>query len=315
MSEPASPDTYGEHPHGYRLPDATHLGGVRLQVANLARSRAFYEGTLGMRVLEDDGRILTLTAHDDDAALVQLEEQSGVRPVPPQGRLGLFHFAILLPDEASLGRFVQHLATIGARAGSADHLVSQSIYLHDPDNLGIEVYADRPKSTWRRLGRELMMATDPLNIPALVNAAGRAPWTGMPRGTTMGHVHLRVGDLDEASEFFSEALGFDRMVWSYPGALFLAAGGYHHHLGTNTWAGPSTTSARPDEARLLEWTIRLPSAADVTAASESLKRAGHAVDWDPVEPAPAAFVTQDPWGTRVRLQTTAGASHRVGRMH
>ena len=125
----------------------------------------------------------------------------------------LFHFAILLPDRPSLGRFVRHLGDIGARAGAGDHLVSESLYLQDPDNLGIEVYADRPRVTWRRIGRELMMATDPLDIPGLIQAGGQLPWEGMPAGTTIGHVHLHVGDLQRAATFYSEALGLDRMVW------------------------------------------------------------------------------------------------------
>src|SRR5205085_6381729 len=145
--------------------------------------------------------VAVLAAHGDEAPLVVLEERTGVRPAPRRGRLGLYHFAILLPDRASLGRFMLHLGELGVRAGASDHLVSEAFYLQDPDNLGIEVYADRPRDTWRRVGRELMMATDPIDAAGLAQAAGGAPWRGMPAGTTMGHVHLHVGDIDTGSAF------------------------------------------------------------------------------------------------------------------
>jgi catechol 2,3-dioxygenase len=182
--------------------------------------------------------------------------------------------------------------------------VSESLYLHDPDNLGIEVYADRPRETWRRIGRELMMATDPLDVDGLMREAGSVQWNGLPDGTVMGHVHLRVGDLAGASSFYSDALGFDRMVWQYPGALFLAAGGYHHHLGTNTWAGEDATPPHGDEARLLEWTIELPDRAALDAARQSLAKSGYSVQ---LEGEKGTLLTNDPWGTQIRLQPAASS--------
>ena len=170
-AQPATPGSYGDAPSGYRLPEGTRLGRVRLQIADLVRSLAYYEGTLGLRVLGRDGSRAVLGSQRDDTPLVELHERPGVRPAPRRGRLGLYHFAILLPDRAALGRFVRHLGEIGERVGAADHLVSESLYLQDPDNLGIEVYADRPRNTWRRIGRELMMATDPLDVAGLVRAA------------------------------------------------------------------------------------------------------------------------------------------------
>ena len=299
-AQPATPGSYGEAPSGYRLPEGTRLGRVRLQIADLARSLAFYEETLGMRALRRDGSIAVLGPQRDDTPLVELHERPGARPAPRRGRLGLYHFAILLPDGAALGRFVRHLGEIGERVGAADHLVSESLYLQDPDNLGIEVYADRPRNTWRRIGRELMMATDPLDVAGLLRAAGTDLWAGLPGGTVMGHVHLHVGDLPAASAFFSEALGFDRTVWQYPGALFFGAGGYHHHLGTNTWAGSGATPPPAEEAQLLEWTIELPDAAGLDAAAESLVRAGNPAERD--GEAGGGLVTRDPWGTPIRLE-------------
>jgi catechol 2,3-dioxygenase len=214
-----------------------------------------------------------------------------------------------MPDRPSLGRFVRHLADTGVRAGAGDHLVSEAFYLTDPDGLGIEVYADRPRETWRRLGRELMIATDPVDVAGVVASGGDAPWTGMPNGTVIGHVHLHVGDIARGAEFFSNALGFDRITWRYPGALFLGAGGYHHHLGTNTWAGPGARTPAEDDARLLEWTIELPAVADVAAAAKSLTEAG-----DPVNSVQdGSIITRDPWGTAIRLVAVGlapDATHR-----
>lgn len=305
-AQPATRGSYGEAPRGYRLPEGTRLGRVRLQIADLARSLTYYEGTLGMRVLRRDGSTALLGPQGADTPLVELHERAGVRSTPRRGRLGLYHFAILLPDRPSLGRFAQHLGEIGERVGAADHLVSESLYLQDPDNLGIEVYADRPRSAWRRIGRELMMATDPLDVAGLVRDAGADPWTGMPEATVMGHVHLHVGDLAAASAFYSGALGFDRMVWQYPGALFLAASGYHHHLGTNTWAGSGAGPPAAEEAQLLEWTLELPDKQDLEAASRSLAGAGYSAEWDQEAGSGAALVTRDPWETYIRLEAARG---------
>lgn len=295
-AQPATPGSYGETPTGFRLPEATRIGRVALQVGDLARSLAFYEHVVGLRAVERDATHAVLAAHGDDRPLVELDARSGTRPVPQRGRLGLYHFAILLPDRASLGRFVRHLGEIGARAGASDHLVSEALYLQDPDGLAIEVYADRPPDQWRRIGRQLVMATDPLDVADLARAGGDTPWTGMPAGATIGHVHLHVGDLERAAAFYSAALGFDRVVWSYPGALFLSAGGYHHHLGTNTWAGSGARPASDDEAKLLEWTIELPETESVEAVAAALQSAGYAAERDGAD-----VVTRDPWGTKVRV--------------
>jgi len=301
------PGSYGEAPSTGRLPDATSLGPVVLQVSDLEQSVAFYERVLGLHVLSRangaaGGRVVLGVHHTTTPLLVLQAGRDGGSAIPAsRGRLGLFHFAILLPDRAALGRFVRHLASLGIRAGAGDHLVSEAFYLDDPDGLGIEVYADRPRTEWRRVGRELALATDPVDVPGLIAAAGSTPWGGMPSGTVMGHLHLHVGDLDQASAFYHDVLGFDRMVWSYPGALFLGAGGYHHHLGTNIWAGPTARPAAVDEARLLEWTIVLPSAAEVEAVAARLVRAGAPLTRDG---GAGDVVTRDPWGTTLRISAS-----------
>ena len=294
--EPATPGSYGRPPTGARLPDAARLGAVRLQVVDVGRSLDFYEGLLGLRVLARDDASVRLGAHGAEETLIELVEGPSARPAP-RGRLGLFHVAVLLPDRASLGRLVRHLAEAGVRLGAGDHLVSEAFYLDDPDGLGLELYADRPRSAWVRLGRELRMATDPVDAGDLLREAGDAPWRGMPGGATVGHVHLHVGDLAAADAFYAEGLGFVRTVWSYPGALFLAAGGYHHHVGVNTWAGPHAEPAREDEARLLAWTLRVPTDADVATVERGLATAGHAAERHGDD-----LVARDPWGTTVRVR-------------
>jgi catechol 2,3-dioxygenase len=293
---PAAPEPHGITAPGYRLPAATVVGAVRLLVSDLDRSVAFYERVLGLRTVERSAAAAALAPQNGSPVLVRLETAPGLRGIGRRGALGLFHFAILLPDRPALGRFVAHLAAIGMPAGMSDHLVSEAIYLNDPDGLGIEVYADRPRSSWEYTDGQLRMTTEPLAVRDLVAAGGGQPWTGMPEGTVMGHMHLHVGDLGIAEAFFHRALGFDKVVWNYPGALFLSAGGYHHHLGTNTWA-PAVPPA-VDQARLLSWDLVLPAEADITAAVASLERSGYEVERQGEQ-----ALARDPWGTTFRLVT------------
>jgi catechol 2,3-dioxygenase len=298
-SSPRLDFPYGVVPPDYRLPAESRVGIVRLLVSDLRRSVDYYERVVGFRVLDRADRRVVLGPENEHRPLLELHTGPNVRPLASRrGFLGLYHFAILLPTRADLGRFLRHLSLLGVRAGMSDHLVSEAIYLHDPDNLGIEVYSDRPRSAWRWQGAELEMATDPLDVADLLQAGGSEPWTGLPPGTVIGHVHLHVGDLEAASAFYHAGLGFDRMVWSYPGALFLSAGGYHHHLGTNTWAG-AAPSPGPLDARLLEWEIVVPTALDVTEAIDHLEQSGQRVARDP---AGGGAVGIDPWGTTVRVR-------------
>jgi len=277
-----------------RLPASTHIGTVRLQVADLERSIAYYTTLIGLRVLSSDDGTAVLGPHGDDTSLVALREKRGVARAPLRGAFGLFHFAILMPDRAALGRFAEHLTGRAVRVGMADHLVSEALYLTDPDGLGIEVYADRPRERWQYVGGELAMTTEPLDIASVIRSGRGEPWRGAPAGTTIGHMHLHVGDLDRASAFYHSALGLDRMVWSYPGALFMSAGGYHHHLGTNTWSpGPS---ANDSQARLLEWELVVPAASDASVAARNLRAAG----FDANE-TDSGWTVDDPWGTRLRI--------------
>lgn len=286
---------YGVAPGGFRLPDATTPGAVHLLVSDLERSLDYYTRVIGFDAERKGDHRAALTARGDDRPLVILRSQPGVRAAR-RGAFGLYHFAILVPDRAALGRFASHLVAQNARVGMADHLVSEALYLSDPDGLGIEVYVDRPRDSWQHRDRELVMTTDPLDISDVIAAGEGRAWDGLPKHTTIGHVHLHVGDLAVAEAFYHRALGFDKTVWSYPGALFLSAGAYHHHLGTNVWApGPAPAA---DQSRLLEWELILPSADDVIRAARSVKDAGYTADdsGDGVRVA-------DAWGTDVRLRT------------
>lgn len=287
----------GIRPPGFRLPDSTHIDGVRLQVADVDRSVEYYQTVLGMQVLNRSDGHADLGAEADGRALVRLAEKRGARPVPRRGMLGLYHFAVLLPDRQSLGRFIAHLGEIGAYAGMSDHLVSEAVYLTDPDGLGIEVYADRPASTWRLVDQQLEMATKPLDVASVTESAGGSRWDGMPAGTKIGHVHFHVGDIDEAARFYHVGLGLDKIVWSYPGALFMSAGGYHHHVAVNTWAA-GAPKASDDDARLMDWELVVPDSDAVQAAAASVATAGFNVDRDG-----DVMVASDPWGIRVRLRS------------
>jgi catechol 2,3-dioxygenase len=287
----------GIPPPAHRLPDTAHVGRVRLQVADLDRSLAFYRDLLGCAVLERHGpwggKRVTLAPHGEAVALIELHEKRGVRAVPRRGLLGLYHFAVLLPSRPALGALLMRLDAASVRPGMADHAYSQSLYLTDPDGLGVELYADQPRETWVVRGREIVGKVDPLDVDELVTLGERYVWHGLPAGTRIGHVHLFIGDLAAAARFYHEGLGFDKVGWSFPGALFVSAGGYHHHVGLNTWAAGAPPAGDQD-AKLIEWelVVREP---DRTA--ENLRSRGFVV-----EDGGGSWLARDPWGIAVRLR-------------
>jgi catechol 2,3-dioxygenase len=278
------------------------LGTVHLQVASLERSLPFYQDVLGLVVAADfrtgGRRVVTLGVASEPEAqvLVELSERPGARPVPRGGRLGLYHVALLLPDRASLGALVRHVADQRVPVGLADHLYSQSVYLFDPDGLGIEVYADQPKDTWIRKDGQIVGAVEPLDVEPLVALAGGHAWRAAPPGTTIGHVHLSVGDLAAAGAFYVDGLGFDPVNWSFPGALFVSAAGYHHHVGLNTWAARAPMAADED-ARLLCWDLALEDHGAVSRAERRLASAGASVRREGGD-----LLATDPWGIVVRVR-------------
>ena len=219
------------------LPSDAHIGQVSLTVRDLDRSVLFYRDVLGLLESERAGRTSWL-GPAGGRALLELHEDTGAIPKPSRSS-GLYHFAILVPSRAALGRSLRRLADRRwPMTGASDHLVSEALYLNDPDGLGIEIYRDRPRDEWPMRNGQLLMATDPLDLQSLVDERGaEMPWSGLDPGTVMGHVHLHVPHLDAAEAFYCGRVGFEPTVRGYPGALFAAAGGYHHHLGMNTWAG------------------------------------------------------------------------------
>jgi len=233
------------------LPHDAHIGQVSLTVRDLERSLSFYREVLGFVEL-GPGRL----GPAGGRVLIELHERKDAI-VKPRRSAGLFHFAILVPSRAALGRSLRRLAeTRWPMSGAADHLVSEALYLNDPDGLGIEIYRDRPRDTWRMANGELAMATDPLDLEAIHDEPGaETPWNGLEAGTIMGHVHLHVPHIDTAEAFYCGRIGFDPIVRRYPGALFVSAGGYHHHLGLNTWAGIGAPPPPENSAGLRSFTI------------------------------------------------------------
>jgi catechol 2,3-dioxygenase len=256
------------------------IGHVTLTVRDIDSVAAFYETAIGLRPLASDGGVRRLGA--GGRVLVELRADPGARPVDPR-EAGLFHTAFLLPARADLGAWLVHAA--GARVplqGASDHLVSEAIYLADPEGNGIEVYVDRPREDWPHEGGRIRMATEPLDLNALA-AGARAPWTGAPEGTVVGHVHLQVGDVPAAEAFYQGRLGFD-LVTHYPGAAFFANGGYHHHLAANVWNSRGAGKRSEGAAGL--------------AGVELLAAPG---DHDRLAAALGTTGGRDPWGTPISV--------------
>jgi catechol 2,3-dioxygenase len=219
------------------LPSDAHIGRVSLTVSDLDRSVSFYRDVLGFEGERREGRSSHL-APPGGRVLIELHELTTAVPKPRRST-GLYHFAILVPSRTALGRSLHRLAEQRwPLTGASDHLVSEALYLNDPDGLGIEIYRDRPRESWATVDGQVAMATEPLDLQALLEEAGDgASWSGLEAATVMGHVHLHVPHLDAAEAFYCGRVGFEPTQRSYPGALFVAAGGYHHHLGLNTWTG------------------------------------------------------------------------------
>jgi catechol 2,3-dioxygenase len=278
----------------------TAMGAVRLVVADLDGVRDFYMGAIGLTELEQRDGVVRLGNDGSPEAIVELVGEPDAPP-RPRGTSGLFHLAILVPSRADLARALQRVAEAGWRlSGASDHLVSEALYLSDPEGNGIELYRDRPREEWPVRDGVLQMDTLPLDLDGVLSELRRedadAP---MPEGTRMGHVHLNVGDLTAAEAFYSGALGFDVTVRGYPGALFVSAGGYHHHLGLNTWAGEGAPAAPAGSRGLRQFEIRLPGDAQLAAEEDRLRQAGF-------EPAreDGGVRVRDPSGNEVVL--TAG---------
>ena len=278
------------------IPPETHIGQVRLRVQDVDDLTAFYERVIGLRAVERDRGLVRLGSEGGEPLIELLSAPDA--PPAPDFSTGLFHLAILVPTRVELARALRRVAETGWRlTGASDHLVSEALYLRDPEGNGIEIYRDRPRDQWARDNGELRMATLPLDLDGILSEleTGDEEPNGMPAGTTMGHVHLQVADIPPSEGFYNGAIGLDVVVRSYPGALFLSAGGYHHHLGVNTWQSQGAPPPPEGALGLDRYELVLPNGAAVDDAAAALGELG-----DPVRLDEGVLAT-DPSGNRVLL--------------
>ncbi|MFS0749184.1 VOC family protein [Oceanobacillus sp. 1P07AA] len=273
-----------------------YIQDVTLQVSDLNKSIQFYEQVLGLHVLRKVGNQVKLSANGQDVILT-LEQPTNV--LTKQGRTtGLYHVAILLPTREDLGAFLRHFMQLDIanqlRIGASDHIVSEAIYMSDPDGNGLEIARDRPSSEWSwSVENKVEMSTEALDAQGLLEAASQHEWNGAPDNTIVGHLHLHVDNLDKAQQFYVDGLGF-QVVTEYPGALFLSDGGYHHHLAVNIWNGEDAASPKKYEVGLKYYTLRYPTEDKKQAVIHRLSHLGYETQDDIVE---------DPAGNTILLSS------------
>jgi catechol 2,3-dioxygenase len=279
------------------LPADTRLGAIRLRAGDAGLLRDFYERVIGLRGRAASNGVTALGA--GGVPLVELVSAPDA-PARPPATTGLFHLALLVPTRADLSRALRRVFEAGWHlSGASDHLVSEALYLSDPEGNGIELYRDRPREEWPRQGDEVAMATLPLDLESLLaEPGGDADAPAMPEGTVLGHVHLQVSDLDAASAFWVGALGLDVMASLYPGALFVSAGGYHHHVGLNTWGGVGAPRPPAGARGLDRFELVLPDTPSETAARDRLAAVGEVRDED------GEALVEDPSGNAVLVRSS-----------
>ena len=278
------------------LPGDARLGSIRLRVGDLDLQRSFYETAIGLRTLGAEDGVTSMGVEDEP--LVELVADPSAPPRPPQ-TTGLFHLALLTPSRPDLSRALRRVAAAGwPLSGASDHLVSEALYLSDPEGNGIELYRDRPREDWPLTDTGVQMATLPLDLDSLLSESEEGADPGaMPSGTTLGHVHLQVSELDDAARFWVDALGFDVIARLGPSALFVSTGGYHHHVGLNTWAGVGVPKPPAGARGIVHFDVVLPDEGSVGAAAERLGRVAS------VDRANGAVLASDPSGNTARVRT------------
>jgi catechol 2,3-dioxygenase len=260
----------------YRIAEATRIGYVHLRVRDLERSLAFYLDVLGFKLVSGGQHTATLSASGRGPGLIVLTARKDAPPRQPRAT-GLYHYAIRVPNRRALAMVLRRLEEMQWPVqGYADHDVSEAVYLADPDGIGIEVYADRPRDEWPLRNGQVVMVTEPLELERLMRELDAWPgeWQGMDPATDIGHIHLRVSSLEAAEEFYHGVLGFDVTQRDLVGALFLSAGGYHHHVGVNTWASEGARRAPADALGLISFGVFLPDAVTMREVSKRLSTAG-----------------------------------------
>lgn len=279
----------------FQRPPHTYVGHTHLLVQDLQRSLTFYQDIIGFRVLEEQANQITLTA-DGQTALLTIEQPAGVAAKEPR-RAGLYHFAILLPTRSDLARALVHLLKSGyPLQGASDHLVSEAIYLADPDGNGIEIYRDRDDHDWKWQGDQVEMATAPLDAEGLLTETEGTAWNGLPKGTVMGHIHLHVANLQEAQTFYCDGLGFDVVAEYGSQALFISTGGYHHHIGLNVWNGIGAPAPSENSVGVKWFQLVFPTEEARSAALKGIEAVGGSVTVEG-----DTFITSDPSGTHIHL--------------
>lgn len=270
------------------------IGTLRLKVRDLEAVSAFYQSVLGLRpVATGKGRI---TLGTGGTPLLELVSDAKLAPLDPR-QAGLFHTAFLMPTRADLARWVAHVAEARVPLqGASDHIVSEALYLADPEGNGIEVYADRPVSRWHGAGGEITMSTDPLDLQDLLQSAEGTEWSGLPEGGSVGHVHLQVGDTADADRFYRDVLGLD-IAARYPGASFYGSGGYHHQLAGNVWNSRRAGKRPEGMAGLDALEIIVRDTADLTSIAERADGVGIASTRNA-----DGLTLHDPWGTAITLK-------------
>lgn len=277
----------------FHLEPNIFVSHVNMKVTDLKKSLSFYTEVIGFKVLHQSETSAELSA-DGRSSLVRIFQPEGVTAKEAR-TTGLYHFALLLPSRSHLASCLQHLIKTGyPLQGASDHLVSEAIYLADPDGNGIEIYSDRPSEKWKWTNGFVEMDTVALDVEDLF-AKGVEEWKRLPEHTIMGHIHLHVGDLRSAEEFYCDALGFD-IVTRYGGqALFISTGGYHHHIGLNTWNGIGAPKPSEKSAGLQNFTLKFHNVEAREKVVENLKKNYS------VEMKEDVFITQDPSGTNILL--------------
>ena len=275
------------------LPAETRMGAVELTVSDLERSLDYYRRSIGLGIREQgDGR----ASLGGDSELLVLHEVPGAQPAPRN--TGLFHFALLVPERRDLATWLAHaIREQVPMTGVSDHFVSEALYLRDPDGHGIEIYADRPREVWE--GQVARMTTEPLDLENLLRELDdpeQEPFDGLPGETVMGHVHLQVADIPETLRFYRDVMGFDEMATLGSQATFLAAGGYHHHVGANTWASAGASPPPEGSASLRRATIVVTNAESRDEAVRRVAETGQEPEDTPDGP-----VVRDPSGNRLLL--------------
>ncbi len=271
----------------------TYTGEVHLNVLDLNRSVLFYKEVIGFKVLEEAADKVVLTA-DGKTPLLIIEQPENVTP-KEANKSGLYHFALLLPKRADLGAIIKHFIQHNVRIGASDHLVSEALYLSDPDGNGIEIYIDRDPEVWSWDKGKVAMSTDPLDGESIIAESAGQTWDGLPVGTVMGHVHLHVANLPETEKFYN-ALGFE-VVTNYPQALFMSNGKYHHHIGLNTWNGVGVPRPIAGSVGLQSFALVYPTE---TVLNEAIAKV-EALEVK-VESNEHGFITEDPSGNRIVLR-------------